>query len=202
MLVPHRYLALGDSYTIGESVSINQRFPNLLAKALRENGISVDTPLIIARTGWTTDDLEIAIAEEDPQGTFDLVTLLIGVNDQVRGRYLDVYREKFQTLLDQAIEFAGGDPSRVIVISIPDWGVTPAASGMDDLKIANEIDAFNAANRELTEAAGARYINITELSRLAFEDRTLLARDGLHPTGKMYQMWVELLLPEALDILH
>jgi lysophospholipase L1-like esterase len=197
-----RYLALGDSYTVGEMVSVNQRFPVLLANGLRKNGIPIENPQIIATTGWTTDELDAGIDEVNPQGTFDLVTLLIGVNNQYRGRDLDEYRQQFHGLLVRAIAFAGERPEHVIVISIPDWGVTPFAGGKDELKIADEIDAFNAVNRAEAELLGARYVNITEISRLAYEDTTLLARDKLHPSGKMYRMWVEVLMPEALEILQ
>ena len=199
---PLRYLALGDSYTIGESVSVDQRFPNLLADALREQGLPLDSPLIIARTGWTTDELDAGINETNPQGMYDLVTLLIGVNNQYRGRDIEEYREQFRALLSRAIAFADGDADHVIVVSIPDWGVTPFAGDRDSARIGDEIDAFNAVNREEATKAGARYVNITPISRLAFDDRTLIARDGLHPSGKMYRMWVELLLPEALEILR
>jgi lysophospholipase L1-like esterase len=197
----HRYLALGDSYTIGQSVSINVRFPILLTKALRAEGFAMDDPQIIAQTGWTTGELSKAIDKADPQGPYDLVTLLIGVNNQYRGYDIGEYQVEFNALLQRSIAFAAGDATHVIVISIPDWGVTPYAGGRDEQKIAEEIDAFNAVNRSETQAAGARYVNVTDISRLAIEDRTLIARDGLHPAGKMYTLWVEEILAEALDIL-
>jgi lysophospholipase L1-like esterase len=192
-----RYLALGDSYTIGERVAPEDRWPVQLVHRLRERGYRVAAPTLIARTGWTTDELAAAIAREDPQGPFDLVTLLIGVNDQYRGRTAEAYRPAFRALLRQAIAFAGGEPDRVIVLSIPDWGVTPFAAGRDRVRIAAEIERFNAVNREETRALGARYVDVTPLSRQAAEDPALIAPDGLHPAGPMYAAWARLALAEA-----
>jgi len=187
------YLALGDSYTIGESVAEDERWPNQLARA-----IGLDKPLIIAKTGWTTDELSAAIDKADPRGPYDLVTLLIGVNNQYRGRDAEQYRREFAALLARAIGFAGGNPSRVVVVSIPDWGVTPFAANRDRAKIGAEIDHFNAINREETLKAKARYVDITPVSRRAATDPSLVAGDGLHPSGKMYAEWVKLITPEAL----
>ena len=187
------YLALGDSYTIGESVAEDERWPNQLARA-----IGLDKPLIIAKTGWTTDELSAAIDKADPRGPYDLVTLLIGVNNQYRGRDAEQYRREFAALLARAIGFAGGNPSRVVVVSIPDWGVTPFAANRDRAKIGSEIDHFNAINREETLKAKARYVDITPVSRRAATDPSLVAGDGLHPSGKMYAEWVKLITPEAL----
>jgi hypothetical protein len=145
---PVKFLALGDSYTIGESVDEAERWPVQLAALLRNQGFSVDDPQIIARTGWTTDELSAAIDAADPQGPYDLVSLLIGVNNQYRGRDSEGYRIEFIALLQRAIGFAGGQPSHVIVLSIPDWGVTPFASNSDAAKIAAEIDTYNAINKE------------------------------------------------------
>jgi lysophospholipase L1-like esterase len=181
-----RYLALGDSYTIGESVPEVERFPNQLA---RELGIT--PPLIIAKTGWTTDELNAAIDAADPQGPYDLVTLLIGVNNQYRGRDAGQYRGEFAALLRRAIGFAGGDAKKVIVVSIPDWGVTPFAEGRDRAKIAREIDLYNSINREEAARAGAQYADITAISRRA--DPELVAGDGLHPSGKQYSEWARLM---------
>jgi len=198
---PHRYLALGDSYTIGQSVSVNVRLPVQLTKALRARGIAMDDALVIAQTGWTTDELATAIERVKPPGTFDLVTLLIGVNNQFRGYEIDQYQVEFRDLLQRSIAFAGGDATHVIVVSIPDWGATPFAGGRDEQKVAAEIDAFNAINRAEAKQAGARYVNVTDISRLVIEDSTLIARDGLHPSGKMYTLWVGKILIEALEIL-
>jgi undecaprenyl-diphosphatase len=181
-----RYLALGDSYTIGESVDVSERFPVQLARAM-----NLSEPQIIAKTGWTTDELNAAIDAANPQGPFDLVTLLIGVNNQYRGRSADEYRTQFTALLQRAIGFAGGNASHVIVVSIPDWGVTPFAEGRDRAKIAREIDQFNAINREEAKRAGAKWVDITPISRR--DDRALVAGDGLHPSGKQYAEWVKAL---------
>lgn len=193
-----RYLALGDSYTIGESVPITQTWPVQLAELLRTEGIEVSPPSIIAQTGWTTAELNAGIDVADPQGEFGLVSLLIGVNNQYRGLDAEQYRLEFRALLERAIGFAGGQPGRVLVLSIPDWGVTPFAEGEDREQIAREIDQFNLINREETERANARYVDVTPVSREAATDLRLVADDGLHPSGKMYAAWAELALPEAL----
>lgn len=196
-----RYLALGDSYTIGESVAADQRWPMQLAARLRERGVPIGDPQIVARTGWTTDELSDAIDRAEPAGRFELVSLLIGVNNQYRGRDSAEYRAQFRGLLAQSIGFAGARPERVLVLSIPDWGVTPFAAGRDRAQIAAEIDLFNAINQAETARAGARYVDITPESRAASCAPELIARDGLHPSGKMYVEWVELVLPQALAAL-
>ena len=189
------FLALGDSYTIGESVAPAERFPVQVATSLK-----IEQPQIIAKTGWTTDELAAEIARVQPKGPFDLVTLLIGVNNQYRGRSIDEYRTQFVSLLNQAIGFAGGKADHVIVVSIPDWGVTPFAEGRDRAKIAREIDAFNAVNREEAKRAGARYADITAISR--HKDASLIASDGLHPSGRMYSQWAEVIEPIAREVLR
>jgi len=198
--MPLRYLALGDSYTIGESVEEAERFPNQLASLLANEGVTVDVK-IIARTGWTTDELWRGIQAEVVEPPYDMVSLLIGVNNQYRGRGLEEYREGFIFLLNKAIEYAGGDVKRVVVFSIPDWGVTPFAYGRDTTQIANEIDAFNKVNLEESTKAGAHYVDVTPSSRLALNDKTLIASDGLHPSGKMYAEWAQSALQIALNIL-
>lgn len=197
-----RYLALGDSYTCGEKVAEGDRFPNLLSKRLRAKGFEMRSPQIIAHTGWTTADLAAALAQAGPQGPFDLVTLLVGVNNQYRGLSLEDYARDFAALTGQAVDLAGSDPSRVIAISIPDWGVMPYASSFDRALIAQKIDAFNAANKKAAIAQGVRYVNITPLTRKAAENPALAAPDGLHPSGKQYQLWLEILLPEAIAALR
>jgi len=192
-----RFLALGDSYTIGESVAAADRWPNQLALQLRKDGIDIAYPEIIAKTGWTTDELSSAIDAAKPHGPYALVTLLIGVNNQYRGRDAEQYRKEFVALLQRSIAFAGNDPKRVLVVSIPDWGVTPFAAGRDRAKIGAEIDHFNAINAEETKRAGARYANITPVSRHAAADPALVAPDGLHPSAKMYAEWVKVILPQA-----
>jgi lysophospholipase L1-like esterase len=198
---PIRFLALGDSYTIGEGVDPAQRWPAQLTEALRDQGLGIEDPLIIARTGWTTGDLLAALAEADPQGPFDLVTLLIGVNNQYQGRDLATYRQEFRSLLGLAINLTGGDPSKVLVLSIPDWGVTPFAEGRNRAQINLQIDQFNVINLEEAQAAGANYLDITPNSRQAADDLALLAPDGLHPSESMYATWVDLMLPQAKETL-
>jgi len=195
---PMRYLALGDSYTIGASVAPAERWPMQLVAQLRTHGLIVAEPLIIARTGWTTDELMAGIERQQPQGPFDLVSLLIGVNDQYRGRSSDAYRRQFRQLLHTAITYAGGHAAHVIALSIPDWSVTPFAAGQQQAAIAAAIDHFNTINREETAQAGAHYVDVTPVSRQALQDASLLATDGLHPSGKMYTQWVALVLPTAL----
>ena len=192
-----RFLALGDSYTIGESVAEADRWPNQLALQLRKNGIDTAYPEIVAKTGWTTDELSSAIDAAKPHGPYALVTLLIGVNNQYRGRDAEQYRKEFVALVQRAIAFAGNDPKRVLVVSIPDWGVTPFAASRDRTKIGAEIDHFNAINAAETKRAGARYADITPVSRHANTDATLVAPDGLHPSAKMYAEWVSIILPQA-----
>ncbi|MCB9110908.1 MAG: SGNH/GDSL hydrolase family protein [Anaerolineales bacterium] len=195
-----RYLALGDSYTIGESVREADRFPSQLTALLVREGLPTEVS-IVARTGWTTDELWQGIQSRSLEPPYDLVSLLIGVNNQYRGYDINEYRESFKFLLGKAIEYSGGDPDRVIVFSIPDWGVTPFASGRDEAKIASEIDAFNLVNFEETEKTGAHYVDITPVSRRAKNDDSLIAPDGLHPSGAMYAEWANRALPIALDIL-
>jgi lysophospholipase L1-like esterase len=195
------YLALGDSYTIGQGVAEQQRYPNQLRESLGNVGVAIDEMLIIARTGWTTDELSAGIDNTQLDPPYDLVTLLIGVNNQYRGRSLENYREEFAALLNRAIGFAGGNPEKVVVLSIPDWGVTPFAQGRDREKIALEIDAFNAVKQDESQKAGVSYIDVTEISRLASNRPELLATDGLHPSGLMYKLWVDELFPVAFQIL-
>ena len=198
-----RFLALGDSYTIGEGVNATERWPVRLSAALRAAGVPLDDPQIIARTGWTTTELLAALDTTSPQpGTdFDLVTLLIGVNDQYRGRGLAVFRGGLSVLLSRAIAYGDGEAGHVLVISIPDWGVTPFAAtdprGAE--AISAEIDRFNAAARDAARQAGAAFVDVTTVSRRAAQDRTLLAGDGLHPSGAMYAEWARLILPAAVQ---
>jgi lysophospholipase L1-like esterase len=198
----YRFLALGDSYTIGEHVAARNRWPTQLAKLLESEGIPTDVT-IIARTGWTVDELWEGIQAAPPEGTYDLVTLLIGVNDQYRGYTAEWYREKFRFMLEKAILYAGGHPDKVIVLSIPDWGFTPfAAIRRNTEPISQQIDEFNAVNLEETKAMGAHYVDVTIISRMAMDDFDLITGDRLHPSGKMYKMWAEKVLPVALEILQ
>lgn len=201
--IPLAYLALGDSYTIGEGVAEDGRWPVQLARALRDEGIELADPRIIATTGWTTDELAAAIDAAGPLGTYDLVSLLIGVNNQYRERGVEEYRGQFEALLRRAIGLAGGRADRVLVLSIPDWGVTPfaAASGRDRGVIAAELDAFNAAARVACRAAGVAFVDITPVSRARGHEPEMLAADGLHPSAAMYALWAQLVLPVARDLL-
>lgn len=183
------YLALGDSYTIGEQVAATDSFPVQTAALLRAQGLPVNDPFIIAKTGWTTDELVQGITQANPAGPYDMVTLLIGVNNQYRGYSPGVYETEFAGLLEQAIAFAGGYSERVLVLSIPDWGVTPYASGRNRGQIAADIDAYNTINHRISQAAGVAYLNITPGTREAATDQSLLTGDGLHPSGKEYQRW-------------
>jgi lysophospholipase L1-like esterase len=195
-------LALGDSYTIGEAVDVAERWPVRLAAMLRQRGVAIADPVIVAKTGWTTDELALGIDAASPSGTFDVVTLLIGVNNQYRGRSPAEYREQFRALLARAVAFAGGIADHVVVLSIPDWGVTPFASGRDRAQIAADIDAFNAINRDESWRRGSQYIDVTPVSRNAGVDGSLVATDGLHPSGAMYAAWAELTLPAVLTALE
>lgn len=190
----HSYLALGDSYTIGEQVPAAENFPNQAASMMKSGNMDVTTR-IIAATGWTTDELENGIEaahEQEPlNNRYDFVSLLIGVNNQYRGRSLGNYGMQFEALLKKAIRFAGNRPERVVVLSIPDWGVTPFAAGRDRGQIAREIDAYNAANEDISRRNHIHYINITPWTREAGNDPSLLAADGLHPSGKEYRRWAE-----------
>jgi lysophospholipase L1-like esterase len=196
-----RILALGDSYTIGESVRADQTWPCRLAGLLRAQGIATAVPTVVARTGWTTDELSLGIDAAHVSGPYDLVTLLIGVNNQYRGRAAAEYRSQLAALLDRAIRRAGCRAEHVLLLSIPDWGVTPFAAGRERADIAAEIDAYNVVGREEASRAGAHFIDITPISRRASADPGLVATDGLHPSGTMYDEWAQLLLPVALAAL-
>lgn len=194
-----RYLALGDSYTIGESVPEEGRWPMQLAAALRERGVPLAEPHIIATTGWTTDELSAAMDAAEPLGQWDFASLLIGVNNQYRGRPVDEYRGGFAALLDRTIQLAGGRADRVLVLSIPDWGVTPfgQASGRDTAAIARELDAYNAAAAAECAARGVAFVDITPASRSPGDQPDRLADDGLHPSARAYADWTALALPFA-----
>jgi lysophospholipase L1-like esterase len=188
----YTYLALGDSYTIGESVSADASFPFQLIAALKTDTTLVETPKIIAKTGWTTDELITAVKSTTLQPKYDFVTLLIGVNNQYRNFDTVVYRKEFKELLQTAIKYAGGKPENVFVFSIPDWGVTQFAknSGRNLAKISAEIDFYNAINKEETAKNKAIYLDITPISREATNNLNLIANDGLHPSAIMYGRWV------------
>ena len=198
-----RYLALGDSYTVGEGVDSAQRWPVQLARALRDDGIDIGEPRIIATTGWTTDELAAAIAAAQPLGHFDFVTLGIGVNDQYRGRSLAEYRAQLAPLLDTAVTLAGGRSERLMMLSIPDWGVTRFArdEGRDGGFVGREIDAFNREAQQMCEARRIAFVDITPASRDGGDTDAMLVHDGLHPSGAMYARWVDAALPVAHRLL-
>lgn len=191
----YNYLALGDSYTIGQSIPLPENFPNQVASLMLNNAVSFLPPRIIAKTGWTTNELEagiIAANNEIPlKNNYDFVSLLIGVNNQYRGLSAASYKPEFEELLVKAINYAGGKADRVVVLSIPDWGVTPFAAGRDRIQIAAEIDAYNSVNKLITQQYNVHYIDITPWTREAATDNSLLAQDGLHPSGKEYKRWAE-----------
>ncbi len=198
----YSYLALGDSYTIGESVNENMRWPVQLVEKLRIDNIQIDDPLIVAKTGWTSDELIKGISDSGIEGNFDLVSLLIGVNNQYRGWSSETFREEFKHLADLAIKFGNGEKDRVFVLTIPDWGVMPFAEGRDRAKIASEIDLFNSIVKEECEVAGIICVDITPISRDASQNNTLVAGDGLHPSAAMYSLWVDAVYNYTLNILR
>ncbi|MFK7948077.1 MAG: SGNH/GDSL hydrolase family protein [Saprospiraceae bacterium] len=199
---PINYLALGDSYTIGQSVAETKRFPVQLIDSLRGRDYLANDAKIIAQTGWRTDNLMNAIIAEELTDTFDIVSLLIGVNNQFQGRTVEQYRAPFRELLEKAIELTGGDATKVFVVSIPDYGVTPFGMTRNPEEIAEEIDEFNAANLEISDSLNVTYFNITPISRQAENNPDLIANDGLHPSGEMYRLWVKLMLDEVENMVR
>jgi lysophospholipase L1-like esterase len=195
---PYTYLALGDSYTIGEQVPDQENFPNQVTRLLNSKRISFQSPTIVAKTGWTTDELQNGIDKATLKAHFDFVSLLIGVNNQYRGWSKEQYAVEFESLLKQAIAFAKNETSHVIVLSIPDWGITPFAKGRNSSQITKEIDDFNAINKQIAERYQVHYIDITLGTRKAADDASLLAADGLHPSGKEYSIWAQ----EVTDIIE
>lgn len=198
-----RLLALGDSYTIGEGVAADARWPAQLARQLQRHGVTVDASEIVAQTGWTTGELSAAMDAHRFHPPYALVTLQIGVNDQYRGHSVADYQVGFRRLLERAIALAGARPRHVIVVSIPDWGVTRFGreSGRDPAQIAREIDAYNRANTQIAQSLGVRYVDVTAASRDGGADPDLLVDDGLHPSAAMYARWVEAILPQARAVL-
>ena len=199
-----RILALGDSYTIGESVTEPERFANKTISILTASGINLKYPSqIIARTGWTTQNLlnELAVSGNLLSPPYDIVTLLIGVNDQFLRTDTGLYRVRFLQCLNRAIEYAGAKKERVFVLSIPDYSVTPFGAG-NAAQIAMEIDWFNAINKQVTLQMGINYTDITQSFRMAATDKTLISADSLHPSGKEYLKWANMLAPKILPLLQ
>jgi len=195
------YLALGDSYTIGESVDENERWPVQLVEKLRIDSVNVADATIIAQTGWTTDELIAGIEEAAPADDYHLVSLMIGVNNQYRGRQANNFRDELSELISIAINRSSNGAGGVIVLSVPDWGLTPFAAGRDKEKITSEIDLFNSVICEECSKAGVEYFNITDISRKVSSEPSLIADDGLHPSGEMYRLWVGRIYPYVYDLL-
>jgi len=190
-----RYLALGDSYTIGQNVAENERFSAQTVALLRQEKISINDPQYIAVTGWTTANLMSAINTQNLQPTYDAVTLLIGVNDQYQGVDTATYRTRFTQLLNKAVQLAAGNPAHVFILSIPDYSVTPFVTAADKPRVRREIDIFNSINKEITLRNNITYIDITPSTRQAETNPSLIASDGLHPSALEYKVWAEMLEP-------
>ena len=193
-----KYLALGDSYTIGQSVDPRDRFPIQLARRLNADSISIDTTIIIAKTGWGTSRLLNAIEDANLTDTFDLVSLLIGVNNQYQNIPIANYETEFPLLLQKAIELTGGDKDKVFVVSIPDYGYTPFGEA-NQATISPQIDVYNAINQSISTAEQVCWFDITPISRNGLNDPDLVAVDDLHPSGKMYEQWVDLMYEEVKE---
>jgi lysophospholipase L1-like esterase len=196
-----RFLALGDSYTIGEGVAETERWPSHLVRRLDDRGIRLTDVQLVAQTAWTADELADAIDEARPRGPFDLVTLMVGVNDQYRSRPVSAFAPEYQRLIARSIAFAHGEARRVIAISIPDWGATPFASGRDRDLIAREIEAYNERSRKLALRARVAWVDVTPASRATLFEPSLVTADGLHPSGQMYARWADLIAPAAVAAL-
>ena len=197
-----KLLALGDSYTIGESVALSSRWPSQLVDSLQKRGVDCLQPKIIATTGWRTDNLKNAISrtkfKKDEE--YNLVSLLIGVNNYYQGKSVESYAPEFEELLKTALQLAGGDKSSVFVLSIPDYGYTPFGKEKQQT-ISEGIDAYNAVNKSISDKYGVKYYNITDISRRGLDEPDLVAADGLHPSEKMYSQWVQLILRD-INVLH
>ena len=195
------YLALGDSYTIGQSVAENERFPAQTVALLKQQGLRVSDPVYIATTGWTTEDLQLAISSRNPANA-DIVSLLIGVNDQYRGVDTAIYAVRFGQLLEKAISLANGKRTNVFVLSIPDYSATPFVSPDQKQRVSMQIDWFNAINRRITSAYAISYTDITLSTREAATNPSLIANDGLHPSGTEYKKWADMLAPKMKAVLQ
>lgn len=199
MSLKESYLALGDSYTVGESISKKHTWPKQLVDSLKKRNIFLSEPRIIAKTGWTTDELKKAINDSSLDYPYDWVSLLIGVNNQYRGRDLDEFKLQFESLLFEAIAFSGNRKERVFVISIPDWGSMPFAKDRDPDKIAIEIDNFNQIIYEVCAFENIKFIDITPITRNIYSNPNWIAKDSLHPSKEQYSKWVEKIIPFFLN---
>ena len=187
----YTYLALGDSYSIGESVLLYQSFPYQVVQLLRKKGVNISAPEVIAKTGWTTDELSSGLTECQLLPQYSYVTLLIGVNNQYRGRSVEEYKMEFETLLKQALQFVKEKKERVIILSIPDYSLTPFAESMNREKIAEEIDLYNSVNKAVSLQYKVNYVDITLHGRKAANDPSFITSDKLHPSAKAYKKWAE-----------
>ena len=199
MSLKESYLALGDNYTVGESISKKHTWPKQLVDSLKKRNIFLSEPRIIAKTGWTTDELKKAINDSSLDYPYDWVSLLIGVNNQYRGRDLDEFKLQFESLLLEAIAFSGNRKERVFVISIPDWGSMPFAKDRDPDKIAIEIDNFNQIIYEVCAIENIKFIDITPITRNIYSNPNWIAKDSLHPSKEQYSKWVEKIIPFFLN---
>lgn len=195
------FLALGDSYTIGQSVPSADRFPAQTAALLKQQGIRIADPVYIAQTGWTTTNLQNAIAFQNPAASYDVVTVLIGVNDQYQRMDTGGYATRFTQILETSIRLARGMKSRVFVLSIPDYSATPFVAPADKLRVRMEIDWFNAINKRITSNYGISYTDITPSTREAENNPSLIANDNLHPSGLEYKKWAQMLAPKIQAVL-
>jgi len=187
-------LALGDSYTIGESVKISERWPHQLLAELRLFGVSAYDPDYIATTGWTTQDLLIGIEKQlNRDKQYNLVSILVGVNNQYQGIPVSTYEPDLREILENALELVDRDSSKVFMLSIPDYAYTPFGKGKE--AISKEIDKYNEINKRLAQEYHIARVNITPLSRKGLDDPSLVAGDGLHPSAHQYEKWIRKLWP-------
>ena len=190
-----KFLALGDSYTIGQSVETNERWPVQFLKELKTSTSAIDTLQIIAQTGWRVDQLNEAMNNSDLEAPYGLVSLLIGVNNQYQGQKANSFKPEFIEILERSLKLVDNRKERLFVVSIPDWGASPYGATLNRTQISKEIDEFNSVLKEESEKRGIRYFNITTISRRALTDNSLIASDRLHPSGKMYKLWVDKIIP-------
>ena len=199
VIEPIKYLALGDSYTIGASVNYQERWPSQLYDSLGSLGLELDTLVYIARTGWTTSNLKSAIASSSLDNDFNLVSVLIGVNNQYQGKPFTLYKDEFSELIETALSYVNSDTSQLFVVSIPDYAYTPF--GDLNSTISNELDVYNQFARDYCDSLSIDYYNITDFSRRGLDETNLVAIDGLHPSGIQYGLWVDLIMSNYQGLL-